>query len=130
VKQVLIDRYGAPDEVARCAEVPDVGAPGAGEVVFDVLAFPINPADISFCRGTYRLKPTLPATPGAECVGRVVAVGAGVAHVKPGDLVINLQRENWTQKRRVDAADVIAVPAALGSDAVLPALETKTNACR
>jgi hypothetical protein len=31
----------------------------------------------------------------------------------PGDLVINLQRENWTQKRRVDAADVIAVPAAL-----------------
>jgi len=28
--------------------VPDVGAPGAGEVVFDVLAFPINPADVSF----------------------------------------------------------------------------------
>ena len=110
MKQVLIDRYGAPDEVARCAEVPDVGAPGAGEVVFDVLAFPINPADISFCRGTYRLKPTLPATPGAECVGRVDAVGAGVAHVKPGDLVINLQRENWTQRRRVKSDDVIAIP--------------------
>jgi NADPH:quinone reductase-like Zn-dependent oxidoreductase len=55
VKTVLIDRYGAPDEVARCADVPDVGTPGAGEVVFDVLAFPINPADISFCRGTYRV---------------------------------------------------------------------------
>jgi trans-2-enoyl-CoA reductase len=26
----------------------------AGEVVFDVLAFPINPADILFCRGNYR----------------------------------------------------------------------------
>ncbi len=24
-----------------------------------------------------------------------------VAHVKPGDLVINLQRENWVQKRRI-----------------------------
>ena len=87
--------------------MPDVGAPGAGEVVFDVLAFPINPADVSFCRGTYRLRPPLPATPGAECVGRVAAVGAGVTHVKPGDLVINLQRENWTQRRRVKGDDVI-----------------------
>jgi trans-2-enoyl-CoA reductase len=111
VKQVVIERYGPPEEVARCVDVPDVGAPGAGEVVFDVLAFPINPADIGFCRGTYRLRPTLPATPGAECVGRVTAVGAGVSHVKPGDLVINLQRENWTQKRRVNGDDVIPVPA-------------------
>jgi len=30
--------------------------------------------------------------------------------VKPGDLVINLQRENWTQRRRVKADVVIAVP--------------------
>jgi NADPH:quinone reductase-like Zn-dependent oxidoreductase len=110
MKQVLIDRYGPPEDVARCAEVPDVGAPGTGEVVFEVLAFPINPADVSFCKGTYRLKPSLPATPGAECIGRVTAIGTGVSHVRPGDLVINLQRENWTQKRRVKADDVIAVP--------------------
>src|SRR5262250_3874901 len=110
MKQVVIDRYGAPEEVARCAEVPDVGAPAAGEVVFDVLLFPINPADISFCRGSYRLRPTLPATPGAECLGRVTAVGAGVTHVRPGDLVINLQRENWAQRRRVKGDDVIPVP--------------------
>ena len=110
MKQVLIESYGTPWEVARCAEVPDVGAPAADEVVFDVLAFPINPADMGFCRGTYRLKPPLPATPGAECVGRVTAVGAQVKHVKPGDLVINLQRENWAQKRKVKGDD--AIPAA------------------
>src|SRR6184192_1138200 len=113
MKQVLIDGYGQPEEFARCAEVPDVGAPGAGEVVFDVLAFPINPADLSMCRGTYRLRPPLPAGIGAECVGRVTAVGDGVAHVKAGDLVINLQRENWTQRRRVAADDVIPVPPGL-----------------
>jgi NADPH:quinone reductase-like Zn-dependent oxidoreductase len=113
MKQVVIDRYGQPEDVARCAEVPDVGAPAAGEVVFDVLAFPINPADVSFCKGTYRLKPPLPATPGAEAIGRVTAVGAGVSHVGPGDLVINLQRENWAQRRRVRGADVIKVPPAL-----------------
>jgi mitochondrial enoyl-[acyl-carrier protein] reductase / trans-2-enoyl-CoA reductase len=110
MKRVEIDRYGVPEEVARCVDVSGVGAPGAGEVVFDVLLFPINPADVSFCRGTYRLRPLLPATPGAECVGRVVATGDGVSHVKPGDLVINLQRENWAQQRRVRGDDVIALP--------------------
>jgi NADPH:quinone reductase-like Zn-dependent oxidoreductase len=110
MKQILLERYGQPEEGVRCAEVPDVGAPAADEVVLDVLAFPINPADISMCRGTYRLRPTLPATPGAECLGRVTAVGAGVAHVRPGDLVINLQRENWAQRRRVKGDDVIPIP--------------------
>ena len=113
MKQVLIEKYGTPWEVARCAEVPDVGAPAADEVVFDVLAFPINPADMWFCRGSYRLKPPLPATPGAECVGRVTAVGASVKHVKPGDLVINLQRENWAQKRKVKGDDAIPLPAGI-----------------
>jgi len=113
MKQVLIEKYGIPWEVARCADVADLGAPTADEVVFDVLAFPINPADMWFCRGSYRLKPPLPATPGAECVGRVTAVGANVKHVKPGDLVINLQRENWEQKRKVKGDDAIPLPAGI-----------------
>jgi len=113
VKQVLIDGYGTPCDVARSADVPDVGDPGPDEVVFDVLAFPINPADMWFCRGSYRLKPPLPATPGAECVGRVAAVGAAVKHVKKGDLVINLQRENWAQRRKVKGDDAIPLPAGI-----------------
>ncbi len=113
MKQVQLERYGAPAEAVRCVDVADVGAPAAGEVVFDVLAFPINPADLSMCRGTYRLRPSLPAGIGAECVGRVTAVGDGVSHVKPGDRVINLQRENWTQRRRVKGDDVIPVPTGL-----------------
>ena len=113
MKQAVLENYGPPEDVVRCVEAPDVGAPAAGEVVFDVLAFPINPADVSMCRGSYRLRPTLPATPGAECVGRVSAVGAGVTHVRAGDLVINLQRENWAQRRRVKGDDVIAIPAGI-----------------
>lgn len=113
MKQVVLERYGAPADAVRCVEAPDPGAPAPGEVVFDVLAFPINPADLSMCRGTYRLRPPLPAGIGAECVGRVTAVGDGVAHVKAGDLMINLQRENWTQRRRVAADDVIPVPPGL-----------------
>jgi trans-2-enoyl-CoA reductase len=113
MKKVEITDYGTPETVARCVEAPDVAAPGPGEIVFDVLAFPINPADISFCRGSYRLRPQLPATPGAECVGRVTAVGSGVADIRPGDLVIHMQRENWVQRRRIPAADAIPLPAGL-----------------
>lgn len=113
MKRIDIAAYGAPEEVAQCVEVPDVGAPGPGETVFDMLAFPINPADISFCRGSYRLRPPLPATPGAEGVGRVTAVGSGVTNLRPGDLVINMQRENWTQRRRVRAEDAIPMPPGL-----------------
>ncbi|HVC56181.1 MAG TPA: zinc-dependent alcohol dehydrogenase family protein [Stellaceae bacterium] len=113
MKKVEIAAYGVPQDVASCLEAPDVGAPGAGEIVFDVLAFPINPADLSMIRGSYRLHPPLPATPGAECVGRVTAVGAGVTSLRPGDLVINMQRENWAQRRRVAAADAIPIPSGL-----------------
>src|SRR5204862_4387236 len=113
MNQVAIEHYGPPWEVARCAEVAAVGDPAADEVVFAVLAFPINPAEMWFCRGSYRRKPPLPATPGAECVGRVTAVGAEVKHVKPGDLVINLQRENWAQRRKVKGTDAIPLPAGI-----------------
>jgi NADPH:quinone reductase-like Zn-dependent oxidoreductase len=113
MKKVEITDYGTPEAVAHCVEAPDVGAPGPGEIVFDVLAFPINPADISFCRGNYRLRPPLPATPGAECVGRVTAVGTGVADLRPGNLVVNMQRENWVQRRRIAAQDALPLPAGL-----------------
>src|SRR5215472_6309686 len=113
MKRVDLTAYGTPEEVASCVEVPDVGAPGPDEVVLDVLAFPINPADVSFCRGSYRLRPALPATPGAECVGRVAAVGAGVTQVRPGDLVVNMQRENWVQRRRIRGEDAVPIPAGL-----------------
>src|SRR5271167_2996625 len=113
MKRINLSAYGTPQEVASCVEVPDVGAPGPGEVVFDVLGFPINPADVSFCRGSYRLRPPLPATPGAECVGRVAAVGAGVTGMQTGDLVVNMQRENWVQRRRISSEDAIPLPPGL-----------------
>ncbi|MEZ5652276.1 MAG: zinc-dependent alcohol dehydrogenase family protein [Burkholderiaceae bacterium] len=109
MKSALIDAYGIPEQVVRCVDRHDPGDPAQGEAVIDVLAFPINPADIWFCKGQYRLRPPLPAVPGAECVGRVVAVGAGVSSPRVGDLVINLQRENWTSRRRVAATDLIPI---------------------
>ena len=42
--------------------------------------------------------------------------GPASAAFKPGDIVINMQRENWTQRRRIDAEDAIPLPAGLDLD--------------
>lgn len=110
MKRIDLNSYGIPEDVAHCVDVPDIGPPGPGEVTFEVIAFPINPADTIFCRGNYRLNPPFPATPGAECLGRIIAVGEGVTNVARGDLVINLARENWAQMRLVKSENVIKLP--------------------
>jgi NADPH:quinone reductase-like Zn-dependent oxidoreductase len=79
-------------------------------VVIEVLAFPINPADLLTITGNYAVRPQLPATLGAECVGRIAAVGADVRDLAVGDPVINLGRDNWCQRRKVPAAQALKVP--------------------
>lgn len=51
--------------------------PGPGQVLVRVAATPINPSDLMFLHGTYGLRKRLPAVPGFECSGRVVAAGRG-----------------------------------------------------
>jgi len=51
--------------------------PGPGEVVVQLLAAPVNPSDIAFMRGDYSIRKPLPAVPGFEGSGRVVAAGTG-----------------------------------------------------
>lgn len=110
MKQVQFTAFGAPHEVADCVEVEDVGAPAADEVVVEVEAFPINPADLLTISGGYAVRPQLPATLGAESVGRIAATGDAVSGLRVGDRVIVLARDNWTQQRKVPASAVLAVP--------------------
>jgi trans-2-enoyl-CoA reductase len=111
MKQVQFTAFGVPHEVAAWVEVPDVGAPGPDEAVIHVEAFPINPADLLTISGGYAVRPRLPATLGAECVGRIAAAGSNVRHLAIGDRVINLGRDNWCQRRKVPAAQALKVPA-------------------
>ena len=112
MKIVEVRSYGRSPEAVAVVEAPEPGAPGPDEAVFDIEAFPINPADLLMLEGRYAVRPPLPTRPlGAECVGRVVAVGAEVRHVAPGDRVISLDRENWVQRKRLKAARLIRLPA-------------------
>ena len=109
MKAVRIDNYGIANEVAYCTELPDPTPPATDEVIVDVAAFPINPADLLTIEGNYATQPPLPYTPGAEAVGHVSEVGAAVDEFVPGDLVMLLSRENWVQKRKVKAAELLKI---------------------
>ena len=111
MKIVQFGEFGVPQEVAACIEVPEPGAPAEDEVVVEVEAFPINPVDLLTIEGRYATRPELPATPGSESVGRVVAAGPAVRAVAPGDRVVNLGRNNWVQRLKVKAETVLKVPA-------------------
>jgi NADPH:quinone reductase-like Zn-dependent oxidoreductase len=81
--QALIFREtGEPQSVLQLAEIPPPPV-AAGAALVRVLLSPINPSDLHMVRGRYGYQPALPASPGAEGVGMVEAVGPGV----PGPLV-------------------------------------------
>jgi len=104
MKAIQIQSFGKPTEVARCVDVPDVGAPGANEAVLEVEATPINMSDLLMIAGAYGYRPTLPALVGSEGVGRVVAVGAGVKHLKEGDrTLVPVMQPAWAERVKVSA---------------------------
>lgn len=97
--------FGRAPEVLRVETLPQP-EPAAGEVLLEMLAAPINPADLNVIDGTYGFLPTPPAVIGNEGVGRVAALGHGVEDFAVGDLVIPLSFGNWTQFK-VAAADQV-----------------------
>jgi NADPH:quinone reductase-like Zn-dependent oxidoreductase len=110
MKIAQFSRFGTPEDVVECIEADDPPRPGAGEVALDVLAFPINPADLLTMEGRYATRPQLPARLGAECVARVSAAGDAVDGFRAGDLVIPLDRDNWVQRKLAKASRLIKVP--------------------
>ena len=110
MKIAQFSSFGKPDEVIDCIDVNDLGDPNDNEVLIDVLACPINPADVLNIEGRYGVKAKLPARLGAECVGKVKKVGASVKGFKEGDIVLPLDRENWVQQKIVDEKNLILLP--------------------
>jgi len=83
---IVYHEYGNPVETVRVEEL-ELPAPGSGEVLVEIKAAPINPADLNTIEGKYPVKPALPAVPGIEGVGIVSETGTEVALLKKGSLV-------------------------------------------
>jgi NADPH:quinone reductase-like Zn-dependent oxidoreductase len=75
-------------------ECPDP-APGPGEVLVRVRAVSFNYRDLLMVKGAYNPKLKLPRIPCSDGAGEVVAVGAGVSSLRPGDRVAAIFMQNW-----------------------------------
>jgi NADPH:quinone reductase-like Zn-dependent oxidoreductase len=104
--------FGRAADVLSLDEL-DLAPPAPDEVRLEMLASPINPADLNVIEGTYGQLPDLPAIPGNEGVGRVVALGSAVATLRTGDLVAPLGPGSWCRERNVPANRVVPLPAGI-----------------
>lgn len=115
MKAIQAHSFGGP-EVLRYEDVADP-VPGPGEVVIDMRAAGVNPADTYMRNGTYAIVPPLPYTPGGDAGGIVSAVGAGVRGFAVGDRVfagtaLSFDMTGcYAEKIKRKASEVLPLPA-------------------
>ena len=83
MKAAVVREFGQPLVIEEVA-VPEVGP---GQILVKIAATGVCHTDLHAAQGDWPVKPKPPFIPGHEGVGHVVAVGAGVRHVKEGDRV-------------------------------------------
>lgn len=114
MKAIRAHAFGGPD-ILKLEEVDDPAA-GAGEVVVDVRAAGVNPADTYMRQGNYAIVPPLPYTPGGDAAGVVGAVGPDVTAFAVGDPVVVTTAMSmdltgcYAEKVKRPASEVIALP--------------------
>jgi NADPH2:quinone reductase len=104
VRAWRFDTNGEPRDVLHLDDDVPPPQPGPGQVAIDVDAVGLNFADSLLCKGTYQVKPPLPATPGMEVVGRVVGTGERVV------AITSLPHGGLAERCIAEAADVWAAP--------------------
>jgi len=105
---IQIYETGGP-EVMKWEKV-EVGDPDTGQVRLRQTAVGLNYIDVYFRMGTYPQE-NMPFTLGMEGAGEVVAVGDGVSHVKPGDMVAYCGAiGSYAEERLVPADRLVKLP--------------------
>ncbi|MFL6604845.1 MAG: zinc-dependent alcohol dehydrogenase family protein [Steroidobacteraceae bacterium] len=117
MKALIFRETGEPKSVLKLAEIPTpLLVPN--EALVRVLLSPINPSDLHMVRGRYGHQPELPASPGAEGVGIVEAVGPGVQGPIVGTRVVFVQTWNTWREQIVCPVDrLVPVPDGLDDPA-------------
>jgi mitochondrial enoyl-[acyl-carrier protein] reductase / trans-2-enoyl-CoA reductase len=110
IKVIVYERHGNPAEVLQIQTQP-WPTPAPDEVVVEMRAAPINPADINAIEGKYPGRREVPAVPGFEGAGVVVEVGASVSTINKSALVILPHNiGTWREALAVKASELVPVP--------------------
>jgi NADPH2:quinone reductase len=112
MRAVIVREFGLISN-ATMGEAPDP-VPGAGQVLVEIHAAPVNFADLLTISGKYQVRPELPFTPGRSPAGIVRAVGAGVKDLKAGDRVLAMASQGgYAEQIAVDEGTCYQLPDAL-----------------
>jgi NADPH:quinone reductase-like Zn-dependent oxidoreductase len=87
-----------------------LAAPADDEVLLEMVAAPINPADLLVLTGRHVVQPVFPAAVGIEGAGRIAALGSSVEQLHVGDLVAVPFGGTWAEFMLMKARDVLPVP--------------------
>ncbi len=110
MKALIFRETGEPKSVLKLAEIPTPPL-APGEALLRVLLSPINPSDLHMVRGRYGYQPELPASPGAEGVGIVEAVGPGVQGPIVGTRVVFVHTwHTWREQIVCPVDRLVPVP--------------------
>lgn len=110
IRAAVYETHGNPPDVLRVVEEP-WPTPAADEVLVQMRAAPLNPADMNAIEGKYPVRPQLPAIPGMEGAGIVVEVGSDARGVAVGDQVILPHNfGTWREACAVKAEKVVVAP--------------------
>jgi NADPH:quinone reductase len=102
--------FGDPAEVLVSGERP-TPEPGPGEIRVRMSFSPIHNHDLWTIRGSYGVKPELPAVGGTEAAGVVDALGAGVTNVAVGQRVMAAGlTETWAEYFVMNARRAVPLP--------------------
>src|SRR5689334_5129834 len=93
MKAYRLHEFGGP-EALRCEEVPSP-TPGPGEVLVRLRAVSLNFRDLLIAKGVYNPRLKRPVIPVSDGAGEVVATGAGVTRLRPGERVISAFAPAW-----------------------------------
>jgi NADPH:quinone reductase-like Zn-dependent oxidoreductase len=108
--QRFVDSFGF--ENLRELELPEP-VPGPGQAVVRVRACSLNFRDLVLAKGGYGRAVKPPITPLSDGAGEVLAVGAGVTRVKPGDRVCGIFMQGWIEGGPDDEKSATAMGGAI-----------------
>lgn len=110
-RRIIFEKHGNPAEVLSLIdfETPPLED---GEVLLEIHASPINPADLNYIEGTYGIKPELPAEAGMECFAIVLESNSD--SLSPGDSVMPIRQiGSWATHTVTLAENLIKLPTSI-----------------
>ncbi len=109
MKRIMVTGIGEAQESLVVQEVPDL-VPKKGELLVEMLAIPIHPADLLVMRGRHVFTAKYPCGTGIEGAGRVIAHGEGVSHPPIGARVALPFGGTWAEQVTLPANAAIPLP--------------------